>query len=94
MPLAEDERGDLLRGFFPDARHHVRVGVERDGDARVAEAFADDLGMDACLQREGCMPVAQVVESDARQPSSPHVPVEPPGEEVWVNRPAILAAEH
>ena len=31
----------------------MAVDVEGEGDVAVAEAFADDLGVDACLERRG-----------------------------------------
>ena len=46
----------------------MAVDVEGEGDVAVAEAFADDLGVDACLEREGGVCVTQVMEADAREP--------------------------
>jgi formaldehyde-activating enzyme involved in methanogenesis len=46
------------------------VGVDVQGHRHggVAEAFADDLGVHACLEGQGGVGVAQVVEADLGQP--------------------------
>jgi hypothetical protein len=40
---------------------------ERDRDGGVSEALGDDFGVDAGLQRQGGVRVAQVMQADARQ---------------------------
>jgi DNA mismatch endonuclease Vsr len=50
----------------------VRVAVEGDGDAGVAQHLGNDLGVDAGIEHQGGGGVAQVVESDQRQPFPSH----------------------
>jgi hypothetical protein len=59
-------------------RRRVAVDVERDSDARVAEALLHDLGMDtdAERQRGPCMP--KIMESDTGESTAPHALVEVP----------------
>jgi hypothetical protein len=51
--LLEDRLGDDVGGVASDRRGDVGVEIQRDADGGVAEALADDLWMNACLQREG-----------------------------------------
>ena len=60
---------DRLHRFHLHRRQHMRIGIERDPDARVAEAFRHDLGMDPLLQHQGRVRVPQVMETRGRQPS-------------------------
>src|SRR5947207_1954416 len=41
--VSEDDRRELVRGCLVQTRDDVAVGVERDGDVRVAEPLAHDL---------------------------------------------------
>lgn len=45
----------------------MAIGVERDADVRVTEAFRDYLDVDALFQEQRRVRVAQVVEPDHRQ---------------------------
>ena len=63
----EHQPRDQRRRLFLHRRDGVRVGVERDRDGGVAEALTDDLGVDAGLQGQGGVRVAQVVQADRRQ---------------------------
>lgn len=48
-------------------RDDMAIDVQRHADRRVAEALLDDLGVNALLEQEGGVGMAQVVEPDARQ---------------------------
>jgi len=45
----EHQLCDSCRRFFLHRRDGVRVGIEGDGDGRMAQSLTDDLGMDAGL---------------------------------------------
>ena len=57
-----DYRSDRFRGIPLHAGGHVRVGVQRDVDAAVAEAFLNDFGMNAGFESECCPRVPKIVE--------------------------------
>ena len=57
---AEHQRGHEFRRRLLKCTR-VRVNVERDRDVRVTEALGDDLRVDARLERERRVGVAQVV---------------------------------
>jgi hypothetical protein len=71
--LGEDHRGDRLSGILLEPRHHVRVGIEREADGRVAEALTHNLRVHASLQRERGPCVAQIVQADRSNARSPDV---------------------
>ena len=76
-------------GSLVQARQDVAVGVHRDGDGRVPEPFADDLGRDAGGERRGCIAVAQVVQTDGGQPGGADMLSEPVGEPLgWIGEPS------
>ena len=61
LPVATEVVPDPLGGVPRDGRLDVAVGVERDLDAGVAEAFLDHLRMDSRFQSEGRSGVSEVV---------------------------------
>ena len=67
---------------------------ERDADVGVAEALLNNLRMHPGLQREGCPPVPQVMESDRRQAKAAHSFTESTGEPLRVQHRAVDVAEH
>ena len=60
-----DERGDGFCRVLVQDWHGVGVDVEGGRDGGVSEPLGDDLGVDAGLEGEGGVGVAQVVEADA-----------------------------
>jgi hypothetical protein len=62
-------------------------------DVGVAEPVAEDFQVDACVEREGGIGVANVVEPDPRDAGSVGKPVEHPGDGLWVRCPAVRVAE-
>ena len=58
--VAKDELGQ--------AGQHVTIGAHRDGDAGVAEAFADDLGRDPGRQGGRRVAMADVMPANPREP--------------------------
>lgn len=54
-------------GVFLHSRHYMRIEVHGDPNLRVPKAFASDLGVYAGGQHMGCVSVAQIVETNARQ---------------------------
>ena len=54
----EEELVEFFGAFGLHVWEDVAVGVEGEGDAGVAEAFADDFGVDAGLEHEGGVGVA------------------------------------
>jgi hypothetical protein len=58
---------DQRRRLLLHRRDGVRVGVEGDRDGGVPEALGDDLGVDAGLECQGGVGVAQVVQANLRQ---------------------------
>ena len=58
----------------------MAVGVERYRDGGVSEPLLDDLGVDACLEREGRVGVSQIVQPYLRQPGVADVMAEGPRE--------------
>ena len=56
----------LCSGLGMYSRHHMAVGVERQGDGAVAEHLLDDLGVNAALEQLGCSGVAWVVDANPR----------------------------
>lgn len=71
----------------------MRVDIESDCDRGVAEPFTDHLGMDASLECEGGVGVAEIMESDPRQPDTLQVPVELPADIFRVEGAAVLAVK-
>jgi hypothetical protein len=69
------------------------VGVKRDGDGGVSEALGDYLGMDAGLQRQRGVRVAQVVQADAWQQRSLHRLAEVARHRLRVEGGAVLGGE-
>ena len=67
----EDRRRDGLSRITGDARRDVRVQIERDANRRVAETLGHDFRMDARLECERRVGVAQVVQPDAGQAGVP-----------------------
>ena len=91
--LARDEPGDLRCRLAPHAGGDVRVDVEGDADARVAQPLADDLRMHACPQRQRRVSVPQPVERDRRQPSGLDVDRERLAEGPRVKLGSVLTGE-
>jgi len=56
-------RADLLGSLFPHPRHHVRVHVQRDADARMPESLRGDLWVDPGLVQLRGVRVPQTVEA-------------------------------
>jgi hypothetical protein len=88
-----DERGDGGGGVLFQSGDGVGVDVQGHGYGGVAEAFADDFGMYASLQGQGCMGMTQVVQADPRQADAPEVAVEQAPDVLRVERGAVLAGE-
>src|SRR2546426_12382180 len=59
-----------------EARQDVTVSVERDRDARMAQAFTDDLGVDPSSQEQACVRMAQVMEPKGTDTYPRHYPTE------------------
>ena len=88
-----DERGDGGGGVLFQSGDGVGVDVQGHGYGGVVEAFADDFGMYASLQGQGCMGMTQVVQADPRQADAPEVAVEQAPDVLRVERGAVLAGE-
>jgi hypothetical protein len=71
----------------------VGVDVQGHGHGRVAKAFTNDLRVDAGLEGEGGVSVAQVVEPDPGQPGALEVPVEQPPDVLGVQQCAVGTGE-
>ncbi len=79
------------------ASHRLRdvaVGVEGDGDGRVAELFLHDLRVHSHFERKRCHCVAEFVQPDLRRTRSLQHLVEQLGEALWVDLDASLINEH
>jgi hypothetical protein len=48
----------------------VGIDIESDGDGGVAEPITNHFGMDASLEGEGGVGVAEIMEADPRQPDT------------------------
>ena len=72
----------------------MRVNVERDRDGRVAEALGDDLRVDARLERERRVGVAQVMQSDLRNSAPFTWTVERLRERIRAERRSVRLAKH
>ena len=94
LQVAQDEPGQGASGLGIQAGQDVAVRVHGDGDVGVAEALADHLGRDAGGQRRGRVAVTHVVQSDARPAGRPGELLEPLGEPLGVQRPAVRPGEH
>ena len=66
--VGKDELSDRAGRLLAQAGQHVTVGVNRDGDVGVAEAFADDLGRDPGRQGGRRVAMADVMQAN---PSGP-----------------------
>ena len=58
---------DARRGVLLHARQHVRIQIERDADAGMAEPFAGDFRMHAGGEQMRGVAVPQIVQPNARQ---------------------------
>ena len=68
----------LRRRLALQCRHHVRVGVERQADLRVAESFHDRARVDALREQQSRRGVPQVVIPNVREPGIPKDGLEGP----------------
>lgn len=85
----EEARHALCRLAVVSGRT-VAVDLRSDIDVGVAEPVAEEFQVDAGVERERGIRVANVVEPDPRDASSVGKPVEHPGDGLWVRCPAIL----
>lgn len=51
LRISEQQGRDLGGGLLLEVWHRVAVDIERERNSRVAEAFGNDLRMDASLKR-------------------------------------------
>jgi hypothetical protein len=85
--------GYCLSRFALHARKYVAICVEGDRDRRVAEAFTDNLRVDAGLQGVRGMRMPQVVQANAPDPSETHAPLKVVAEQRGVDRVPILGGK-
>ena len=84
---------DLCCGFSLHTWKSVGVLAECEGGISMAETFADHLDGDACFEGESGVGMPQVMEPDAEDSGPYHCPDEHLGEEIRVERVAVLWAE-
>jgi hypothetical protein len=60
-PTAEDQARNLVGSVLVKSGHHVAVGVHRDADVGVPQAFADDLRRNAGRQGGARIAVPKVM---------------------------------
>jgi hypothetical protein len=87
--VVKNEPGHDAGRLLVQAGQYVTVGVHGDGDVGVAQALADDLGRDPGGQGGGGVAVADVVQPDLGQVGGAGVLLEPFGEPLGVQRPAV-----
>ena len=69
-----DEAIEVLNGFLLEPGYDMRVGIQGEGDARMAQPLAHHLGIDAGNEQYGGMGVPEVVETYVGQSRFPECP--------------------
>ncbi len=85
-----EEVGQLTYGGSLHAWHHVGVSIEGERDRVVAQALGDDLGVDACLEEQRGVRVAEIVQPYRSKPGSGDAASEELAEPVRMQPEAVL----
>ena len=93
VDVPDQERSRLLGSLSVIVLQHVCVGLQKETDVRVPDAFTYDLRTHSSLQSSRRVGVPQIVKSDSFKAGGGRQSIEPLSDGIGVRRSAVLKRE-